>query len=90
MTPCVCEGSSVLLDSPDKAIARIAERLAQDGHHVPEDVVRRRFAAGLFNFEKAYKRLNPSGCVFFILEVNILSKCIFFVAVMADNLEWSN
>jgi predicted ABC-type ATPase len=31
------------------------ERLRQDGHHIPEKVIRRRFAAGLHNFEQAYK-----------------------------------
>ncbi|MDR3616411.1 MAG: zeta toxin family protein [Candidatus Obscuribacterales bacterium] len=38
------------LSNPEEAIARVAERVAQGGHHVPDDVVRRRFAAGLLNF----------------------------------------
>jgi predicted ABC-type ATPase len=29
----------------------------QGGHDIPEDVIRRRFAAGLYNFENAYKLL---------------------------------
>ncbi len=56
------------LVSPEEAIARIAERVAQGGHHVPDDVVRRRFAAGLLNFETLYRyevnfwrRYNNSG-----------------------------
>lgn len=56
------------LGSPDEAIARIAERVAQGGHYVPNDVVLRRFAAGLFNFETLYRhevnvwrRYNNSG-----------------------------
>lgn len=56
------------LGSPDEAIARIAERVAQGGHYVPDDVVHRRFAAGLFNFETLYRhevnvwrRYNNSG-----------------------------
>lgn len=37
------------LPNPDLAVARVAERVRQGGHHVPEDVVRRRFASGLSN-----------------------------------------
>ena len=37
------------LPSADLAVARVAERVRRGGHHVPEDVVRRRFAAGLRN-----------------------------------------
>ncbi len=43
------------LASPEEAIARIAERVAQGGHNVPEDVVRRRFDAGLTNFKTIYR-----------------------------------
>ena len=31
------------------------ERVAQGGHHIPEDVIRRRFAAGRANFETLYE-----------------------------------
>lgn len=43
------------LPAADVAVARVAERVRQGGHHVPEDVIRRRFSAGLRNFELAYK-----------------------------------
>jgi predicted ABC-type ATPase len=43
------------LPDAETAIARVAERVRQGGHHVPEDVIRRRFAAGLRNFQRAYK-----------------------------------
>lgn len=43
------------LASADEAIARVAERVAQGGHHVPDDVVRRRFDAGLANFKTIYR-----------------------------------
>lgn len=43
------------LPDADVAVARVAERVRQGGHHIPEPVIRRRFAAGLANFEKAYK-----------------------------------
>jgi predicted ABC-type ATPase len=35
------------LDSPEIALRRVALRVSQGGHDVPEDVVRRRWAAGL-------------------------------------------
>ena len=43
------------LSNPETAIARVAERVRQGGHHIPEETIRRRFAAGLRNFENAYK-----------------------------------
>ena len=45
------------LDSPDLAIARVAERVRQGGHDVPEKVIRRRFYAGLKNFHEIYQPL---------------------------------
>ena len=43
------------LRDADAAVARVAERVRQGGHNIPEDVIRRRFAAGLGNLERAYK-----------------------------------
>ena len=43
------------LPDAETAIARVAERGLQGGHDIPEDVIRRRFAAGLRNLERAYK-----------------------------------
>ena len=45
------------LDSPETAIARIAERVRQGGHDVPEAVIRRRFQAGKKNFALLYRDL---------------------------------
>ncbi len=42
------------LASPEEAIARVAQRVAQGGHFVPDELVRRRFAAGLRNFKTLY------------------------------------
>ena len=38
------------LPNADAAIARVAERVRQGGHDIPESVIRRRFAAGLRHF----------------------------------------
>ena len=43
------------LPDAETAIARVAERVRQGGHDIPEAVIRRRFAAGLRNLEDAYK-----------------------------------
>jgi len=43
------------LPNPEVAIARVALRVSQGGHRIPEEVIRRRFAAGLRNFEAIYK-----------------------------------
>jgi predicted ABC-type ATPase len=45
------------LQTPETALARVALRVVQGGHSIPEAVVRRRFAAGLRNFETVYKPL---------------------------------
>lgn len=45
------------LDSPEEAIARVAQRVQQGGHHIPEEIIRRRFAAGRANFEHVYAPL---------------------------------
>ncbi len=39
------------------AIARVAERVKQGGHNIPEAIIRRRFESGLKNFEKMYQPL---------------------------------
>ena len=45
------------LSTPEAAIARVRGRVSEGGHHVPDDVVRRRFHAGLRNFERIYRGL---------------------------------
>jgi len=45
------------LPSADLAVARVAARVAQGGHDVPEQVILRRFNGGLRNFEKIYKKI---------------------------------
>ncbi|MDB5802338.1 MAG: hypothetical protein JWL63_3277 [Rhodocyclales bacterium] len=45
------------LPNVDVAISRVAARVAQGGHDIPADVIRRRFASGLHNFNATYKSL---------------------------------
>lgn len=42
------------LASPEEAIARVAQRVLQGGHDVPEAVIRRRFSSGFENFVRHY------------------------------------
>ncbi|MDQ0083383.1 MULTISPECIES: zeta toxin family protein [Variovorax] len=43
------------LPTAEFAVARVAERVRQGGHHIPEDVIRRRFEAGRRNFDDRYR-----------------------------------
>lgn len=43
------------LPDAEAAIARVAERVRQGGHDIPEAVIRRRFIAGRENLETIYK-----------------------------------
>ena len=45
------------LKSPEHAIARVALRVKQGGHDIPEGVIRRRFHAGIANFRNVYAEL---------------------------------
>ena len=45
------------LANPELAVTRVADRVAQGGHFIPEAVIRRRFEAGLNNFNLKYKLL---------------------------------
>jgi predicted ABC-type ATPase len=42
------------LPSADMAVRRVAERVSEGGHAVPEDVVRRRFVSGVRNLFQLY------------------------------------
>jgi predicted ABC-type ATPase len=44
------------LPNVEMAIDRVAARVKQGGHNIPEEVIRRRFAHGIENFER-YKLL---------------------------------
>lgn len=48
------------LPSADMAVARVAGRVRTGGHNVPEDVIRRRYTAGLRNFFGLYQPLANS------------------------------
>jgi predicted ABC-type ATPase len=48
------------LPDADMAVARVAVRVAQGGHHVAEEMIRRRFVQGWANFQNLYRELVDS------------------------------
>ncbi len=52
------------LDSPELAMARVRQRVRAGGHHVPEQVIRRRFDAGLHNLHTLYQPLVDEWAVY--------------------------
>ena len=52
------------LNSVDLAIKRVAQRVQQGGHHIPEDVIRRRFASGLDHLKQYYRPIVDSWALY--------------------------
>lgn len=52
------------LRSADLAVQRVRERVRAEGHNVAEQVIRRRYAAGLRNFSKLYQPLANTWAVY--------------------------
>lgn len=52
------------LPTVEIAIARVASRVAQGGHVVAEDTIRRRFDKGLRNFHNVYCRIVDSWILY--------------------------
>ena len=42
------------LNSPELAIKRVAERVQHGGHNIPEDIIRRRYVAGINNLVRLF------------------------------------
>lgn len=52
------------LRTAQQAVDRVAERVRQGGHHIPEAVIRRRFASGHRSFKETYKDLVDSWMIY--------------------------
>ena len=52
------------LPSAEFAIDRVADRVRMDGHSVPAEIVRRRYAAGIRNFFDLYEPLASTWHVY--------------------------
>lgn len=45
-------------------MARVAERVRHGGHNIPEAVIRRRFEAGLRNFQDLYRNAVDAWAIY--------------------------
>ena len=52
------------LYSPEEAIMRVAERVKNGGHNIPEEVIRRRYSRGIENFHRLYKQIVDTWLLF--------------------------
>jgi predicted ABC-type ATPase len=52
------------LPSPQIAILRVAQRVAHGGHHIPEDVIHRRYTAGVYNMRYAFLPLADVALIY--------------------------
>ncbi|MBU3710745.1 MAG: Zeta toxin family protein [Limnohabitans sp.] len=52
------------LPNADMAVSRVARRVAQGGHNIPEDIIRRRFKAGLDHFYNNYSKIVNSWALY--------------------------
>lgn len=80
------------LNSPELAVRRVQVRVQEGGHHIPEDVIRRRYERGLHNFFTLFKPL-----VFNWILIDgsddkrpIIAEKIDGVERVFDNIIWKN
>ena len=52
------------LPTPEMAIERVAQRVAEGGHDVPEEAIRPRFHAGWRNFDQLFKKIVDDWAVY--------------------------
>lgn len=79
------------LDSPEHAIKRVAKRVSQGGHHIPDEVVTRRYYRGLHNLLHLYV---PCCDRWFVLDnmdlkPEIIAKSDEFGKVIVNDEIWS-
>ena len=52
------------LNSPELAVMRVAERVANGGHNIPEEIIRRRYVAGISNLFNLFAKEVDSWVIF--------------------------
>jgi len=79
------------LDSPEHAIKRVAKRVAKGGHHIPDDVVKRRYYRGVRNLIELYTPLCDRWLVFDNMDVEprLIAKCDEFGETVLNDEIWS-
>src|SRR5690606_30259508 len=79
------------LDSSDHAIKRVAKRVAKGGHHIPDEVVKRRYYREIANLTQLYMPLCDRWLVFDNMDVAptlVAKRDEFGEAVLNDEI-WS-
>ncbi len=89
-----CQLLFLTLPSPDLAVARVAQRVALGGHHIPTDIIHRRFHAGIRNFFDLYQSLADAWRVYDNASPQgpqLIAKQIAPADIMiADDLRWQH
>jgi len=52
------------LNSPELALKRVAERVSKGGHNIPQDTIKRRYAAGINNLFKLFMPIVDYWAIF--------------------------
>ncbi len=52
------------LNSPELAVMRVAERVANGGHNIPKEIIRRRYVAGISNLFNLFAKEVDSWVIF--------------------------
>lgn len=81
------------LPSPELAIARVADRVRRGGHHVPDEVVRRRFVAGVRNLFTVYMDAIDAWTIYDNADVVsprlVASRAVDASTIIADATAWN-
>jgi predicted ABC-type ATPase len=81
------------LPSPELAIARVADRVRRGGHHVPDEVIRRRFVAGVRNLFAVYMDAVDAWTIYDNADVVsprlVASRAVGASTVIADAATWN-
>jgi predicted ABC-type ATPase len=80
------------LPSADVALARVARRVSEGGHHIPDDVVVRRYSAGLRNMRHIYLPLADMALIYDNSDQSgllIASRQLDAQFVIHDGVRWS-
>jgi|GEM_PF-880285 len=85
---CLIESASY---SPQHAIARVAQRVSEGGHHIPDDVVVRRYYRGLYNLVNLYIPKCDKWMVLDNMDLNpeVIAKSDEFGKVIVNDEIWS-
>jgi predicted ABC-type ATPase len=81
------------LNDPDRAIRRVAQRVAEGGHNIPQDVIVRRYWAGLRNLIGLYLPLADTAQIYDNSDgmgIPIANKTREAGLVIDDRLRWAH